>query len=185
METKKVFKYFSIFKFGKEEKFLREMHKSGWKFIKVTGIGTFHFVKCEPEDVIYQLDYNQEGLRNKDEYIKMFSDCGWEYLQEFAGYTYFRKPSAEMNGNEEIFSDADSKLQMMKHMLLGRMLPMLIIFTAIIIPNCIKSFFIENDYIFGFIFLTLLLVYVSIFIYSGSQYIKFKKKHSIKSNSEK
>jgi hypothetical protein len=125
------FGWFTVPEWEKEEKWLREQHKKGWKLIKATLPGFYKFEECQPEDVIYQLDYNQEGLRNKDEYIKMFSDCGWEYLQEFAGYTYFRKPSAEMNGNEEIFSDADSKLQMMKSMLLGRMLQMLIIFIAI------------------------------------------------------
>lgn len=45
--------------------------------------------------MVYQLDYNKEGLEHKDEYLKMFDDCGWEYLQEYAGYSYFRKAVAE------------------------------------------------------------------------------------------
>ena len=93
METKKVSKFYSIFEHEKEEKFLRDMHKSGWKFLKVTGFGVYHFVKCQPEDVVYQLDYNQEASSNKGEYIKMFSDCGWDYLLDYAGYSYFRKSS--------------------------------------------------------------------------------------------
>ena len=48
METKKVTKFYSIFIHEKEEKFLRDMHKSGWKFTKVTGFGKYHFEKCEP-----------------------------------------------------------------------------------------------------------------------------------------
>ena len=47
--------------------------------------------------MIYQLDYNQEGMKNQMEYVKMFEDCGWEYLLEFAGYSYFRKPEAQMS----------------------------------------------------------------------------------------
>ena len=70
METKKVFKYFTIFSYDKEQDYLRDMHKSGWKFLKVSGLGIYHFEKCEPEDVVYQLDYNQEGLANKEEYIQ-------------------------------------------------------------------------------------------------------------------
>ena len=54
---------------------LRTQHKDGWKFVKVTGIGIYHFEQCQPEDVIYQLDYNQEGLKNKQEYVQMFADC--------------------------------------------------------------------------------------------------------------
>ena len=53
--------------------------------------GMYYFEKCVPQDVVYQLDYNKEGLEHKDEYLKMFDDCGWEYLQDYAGYSYFRK----------------------------------------------------------------------------------------------
>ena len=104
MKTKKQFKYFSIFNYEKEQEYLSEMHRHGWKFVKVTGFCIYHFEECEPEEVIYQLDYNQEGIENKDEYVKMFNDCGWEYLQDYVGYSYFRKPADEMNDNEEIFS---------------------------------------------------------------------------------
>lgn len=133
---KKQFKWFSIFEYEKEEKYLREMHKSGWKFIKVTGFGTYHFEKCTPEDVVYQLDYNQEGIKNKDEYLQMFSDCGWEHLQEYAGYSYFRKPASEMTGDEGIFCDEESKLRMMERVLKGRMTPLLVIFLCCLLPQC-------------------------------------------------
>ena len=83
METKKVFKFFTIFEHEKEEDYLREMHRSGWKFVRVTGLGIYHFEACPPEDVIYRLDYNPEGLNHKEEYVQMFHDCGWEYIQEF------------------------------------------------------------------------------------------------------
>ena len=85
---RKCMKYFTIFEYEKEEKYLREMHKDGWKFLKVSGLGTYHFEKCTPEDVVYQLDYNKDGIKHKDEYLQMFSDCGWEHLQEFAGYFF-------------------------------------------------------------------------------------------------
>ena len=173
METKKVTKYYSIFAHEKEEKFLRDMHKSGWKFTKVTGLGKYHFEKCEPNDVIYQLDYNKEGLENKEEYIKMFADCGWEYMQTYFGYTYFRKSADEMNSNEEIFCDNESKLQMMKRVYLGRMLPLLIIFLAVIIPAFIRLTF-EHEYIFASIYAILLLIYVCVFIAAGKKYKKLK-----------
>lgn len=48
--------------------------------MNVSGL-TYTFESCPPEDVIYQLDYNKEGLDHKDEYIQMFQDCGWEYVQ--------------------------------------------------------------------------------------------------------
>ena len=40
-------------------------------------IGRYLFEKCEPEDVVYQLDYNPEGDGHKAAYVQMFEDCGW------------------------------------------------------------------------------------------------------------
>ena len=37
--TKKTIKFFSILEHEKEEKYLREMHKSGWKFVKISKLG--------------------------------------------------------------------------------------------------------------------------------------------------
>lgn len=126
---------FTIAEWEKEEQYLRKRHREGWKFTKVSLLGFYHFEKCTPEDVIYQLDYNEEGLKHKDEYVQMFKDCGWEYLQDFGGYSYFRKPVAKMQGEEEIFCDDESRLDMMRRVFAGRYLPILIILVLLILPN--------------------------------------------------
>ena len=105
---------FTIAEWEKEEKYLRKRHREGWKFVNVSLPGFYHFEKCTPEDVVYQLDYNEEGLKHKDEYVQMFNDCGWEYIQDFGGYSYFRKPVSEMQEEEEIFCDDESRLDMMR-----------------------------------------------------------------------
>lgn len=171
---KKFFRYFSIFEYEKEEKYLREMHKSGWRFLKVTGLGVYHFEKCIPADVIYQLDYNKEGLEQKDEYLRMFSDCGWEHIQEYAGYSYFRKPAAEMNGDEEIFCDNESKLQMMERVLKGRMLPLLIIFFCCLVPQFVINIFSTRNYAAAGVIAGVLLLYIAVFTYAVVNYLKAK-----------
>ena len=97
-------KFFPIPQWKKEERYLREQHRKGWRFVKVNGLCLYHFEKCEAEDVIYQLDYNPDAITQKSEYVQMFQDCGWEFLQNFMGYSYFRKAAREMDGrDEEIF----------------------------------------------------------------------------------
>ena len=118
--NKTVYKYFSIPKYRKEEEYLSSMHEQGWRLTKVSFPGFYHFEKCEPENVSYRLDYNQEGIRNKDEYVKMFADCGWEYLFDFVGYSYFRKEGAAGEEREEIFCDDASRLDMMKRVFRGK-----------------------------------------------------------------
>ena len=61
MSKKREFRYFTINNHKKEEEYLRRMHNSGWRFVKVTGLGVYHFESCTPEDVVYQLDYAAEN----------------------------------------------------------------------------------------------------------------------------
>ncbi len=152
MEEKKQFKWFTIFEYEKEQDYLREMHKSGWRFVKVTGLGMYYFEKCLPQDVVYQLDYNKDGLAQKEEYLKMFHDCGWEYIQDFFGYSYFRKAVSDDGIAEEIFCDEESRLQMMQRVLKGRMLAPWVIFFSVLVPQFFTNLFImHNDFIAAFV----------------------------------
>ena len=170
---KKLFRYFSIFEYEKEEKFLREMHKSGWKFVKVAGFGIYHFEKCTSEDVIYQLDYNRDAQKNREEYLQMFSDCGWEHLQDYAGYSYFRKPAADMREDEGIFCDEDSKLMMMERVLKGRMTPLLILFFCCLMPQCVMQITWGN-YMVAALHGALMGVYLAVFIFCAKKYLNMK-----------
>ena len=151
------------------------MHKRGWKLVGITGIGMYHFEKCEPEDVIYQLDYNKEGLEHKEEYVKMFEDCGWKYLQDYIGYSYFRKPASETSGEEEIFCDDSSRLQMMDRVFKGRVLPLVILFSCVLIPCLIRELYVE-EYANVALTAPVIILYLWIFIHFAIQYSKFKKK---------
>lgn len=174
MRTKKEFKWFTIFEYEKEQDYLREMHKSGWKFVRVTGLGLYHFEDCAPQDVVYQLDYNEEGLAHKDEYLKMFEDCGWEYLQDYFGYSYFRKAVSEAAAAEEIFCDEESKFQMMQRVIKGKMLPLLVIFLTCLLPQFIMQLFIYHNYLVAVLIGAMLLMYVSIFAMCFKKYIQYK-----------
>lgn len=173
-EKKTEFRYFTIPQWKQEEDYLRQQHKNGWKFTNVSFLGVYHFEKCEPEDVVYQLDYNQEGIANKEEYTQMFRDCGWEYLQDFVGYSYFRKPAADMKEEEEIFCDDVSRMDMMKRVFKGRMIPLLIIFFCCIIPNMLLQNQIEGTFhnILTTTFGILFLIYLALFLTFGYQFWK-------------
>lgn len=64
-DTKTEFRFFTVPEWKKEEQYLREQHKNGWEFVAVNSIGLYHFKKCEPKDVVYQLDYNPESITQK------------------------------------------------------------------------------------------------------------------------
>ena len=175
MEIKKESHFFSILQHKKEEEYLRAMHKSGWRFVRVCGFGKYHFEKCEPEDVVYQLDYNPQTKERYAEYLQIFSDCGWEHIQDYAGYGYFRKPAARMNGNEEIFNDDDSKVAMMGRVFKSRLLPLCGILCGFLLPTFINN--IINQNYFPVVFLGAIIgVYIGVFTVCGISYYKMKKR---------
>ena len=83
------------------------------------------------------------------------------------GYSYFRKPVSEMQGEEEhIFCDDESKMEMIERVIKGRMLPLVIIFFCVIIPQLLLQSRLThplNQTIFV-IYIFLFLVYVVLFI---------------------
>lgn len=177
MKTKKEYKYFNIFHYDKEQDYLREQHKNGWKFVRVTGLGVYHFEECEPEDVVYQLDYNREGLEHKAEYVQMFGDCGWEYIQDYAGYSYFKKPASAMDGKEEeIFCDDESRMQMMERVFKGRMVPLLVIFFCVLMPQFFLNVLSFHNYVVGAFLGGILVVYIAVFAWFYAEFQKFKKR---------
>lgn len=172
-DTKTEWKFFSIADWEKEEQYLRRQHQNGWKFTGVSFLMAYHFVRCEPEDVVYQLDYNPAA--NKQEYLQIFRDCGWEYLQDYVGYSYFRKPASAMQGEETIFSDDASRLDMLRRIIKGRLLPLLPIFLLCVLPNLLRpvnaySGSVEYALLGMFIFLGAL--YSFVFVYFGWQFYK-------------
>lgn len=170
-------KFFTIAQWKKEQEYLREMHQKGWKFTGTNMFICYHFERCAPEDVIYQLDYNPEGMENQEEYTRMFEDCGWEYVQNFFGYSYFRKPRAKMDGEEEIFCDDDSRLDMMKRVFRGRLKPMTVIFFFCIIPFLTMRIW-DGLWIspLTWTYMILFVLYIAVFGSMGLQYWKLLKK---------
>lgn len=174
-KTKIALKFFNVCEYEDEQKYLTQMHQNGWKLEKVSGLGVYHFERCEPENVVYQLDFNPEGQAKRDEYIKMFNDCGWKYLQDYMGYSYFRKAASETNGEEAIFCDEQSRMQLFERVARGRIVPMILIFIAILLPQLI-SCILHEWVVVAVIYVILIVVYLMIFGKFLFQYLNMKQK---------
>jgi len=182
MSTKTEIKFFTITEYEKEEKYLSMEHKHGWKLTRIIFPCFYQFEECEPEDVVYQLDYNPDRHKNFKEYTQMFDDCGWDYICDFVGYSYFYKPIKEMDDNEEIFNDDSSKKDMLDRVFKGRMIPLFIIFGLIICPCLIFSIYhCINDsepFFYGMLFtyICVFILYITIFIKWFLKYRALKRK---------
>ena len=70
--------FFTIADFEEEEIWLREQHKKGLKLVKMIIPCFYIFEECEPEDVIYRLDY--QNIKPGDDYWKMLEDFAYRKI---------------------------------------------------------------------------------------------------------
>ena len=139
MEKKIVYRLVTIADYEREAVFLGEMHSKGWKLRKVSysillATVKYIFEKCQPEQVSYQLDFYPMEKSERASYLQLFKDCGWEHITDFNGFSYFSKPYSEIESDTEfeIYNDAAGKLAMVKRILTMRMLPILLLFSALL-----------------------------------------------------
>ena len=139
MEKKIVYRLVTIADYEREAVFLGEMHSKGWKLRKVSysillATVKYIFEKCQPEQVSYQLDFYPMEKSERASYLQLFKDCGWEHITDFNSFSYFRKAHSEIESDAEfeIYNDAAGKLAMVKRILTMRMLPILLLFSALL-----------------------------------------------------
>ena len=139
MEKKIVYRIFTIADYDREALYLREMHAQGWKLKEVSYSNLvvavkYTFEKCQPEQVVYQLDFYPMKKSERASYLQLFKDCGWEHITNFNSFSYFRKlhSGIESDAEFEIYNDAAGKLAVVKRILTMRMLPIFLLFLALL-----------------------------------------------------
>ena len=111
MEQKSMrkFKWFWAWQDEAEEAWLRKMSNEGWHFSGMSMPTIYKFKSGEAKDYVYRLDYRSYWKMDKEDYLQLFRDSGWEYVEEMAGWHYFRK-LARAGEELEIYTDAESKI---------------------------------------------------------------------------
>jgi hypothetical protein len=94
-----------------EETWLSEMSLRGLHLNQTHSMARYDFAKGKPDACTYRLDF-QDSLKHKntEEYLRIFSDAGWEHMGTKRGWQYFRK-TVKPGDELEIFTDAESKIQ--------------------------------------------------------------------------
>lgn len=176
---KTVIRFFTIADYEEEEVWLHNQHKNGWKLSKMIPPCFYIFEKCTPEDMAYRLDYKNNAETSN--YFQIFRDYGWEYIGRCLGWLYFRKPLSETDCKQdsEIFSDNESRIDMIDHVVKTRLLPCLIIFLCCVLPNLSRSIEISDPFatVFTVVFSVLTLIYLYLLIYCGLKLRKLRRKY--------
>jgi len=183
MADRILFRFWTITDYEEEEQFLREQHREGWRLKRYFLPGFYLFDRCTPEDVVYRLDFDQAVRGEKTGYLQMYYDYGWEYLFEVNGFSYFRKPAGSMEEDTEIFSDNESRLEMVQRIFKRRMIPLLCVFLCCLVPQLFIQYFCWMEWghvsskaltvIFGVLFV----LYMGLFIHCGIGIRRLKEKY--------
>lgn len=172
--------FFTIADYEDEELWLREQHRSGWKLVKMKPPCFYTFEACEPEDVVYRLDF--KNGEQTEEYMQLLKDFGWEYFDRVFGWLYFRKPAspAKTDAEEELFSDNASRANMAEHVVNTRLIPIMAIFLCCVIPNLINAM---NGVlgmfstVFSIFFGCMFVVYLYLIIHCGIKLNRIRAKY--------
>lgn len=115
-QRKTIRKWFWVWDFEKEERWLNVMAQTGWLLDSV-GFATYRFVPCTPGEYAVRLEMHP---RDKS-YIQFMQDTGAEYIGRMCQWVYFRKKTQD--GTFDLFSDLDSRIAHLDR--IGKMLALI------------------------------------------------------------
>ena len=102
-ERKTVYKWFWVWDFEKEERWLNSMAMQGWALCEV-GFCKYVFERTEPGEYIIRLEMRREDA----EYEAFLEELGAEKVGRMVQWLYYRRRAEE--GPFDLFSDIDSRI---------------------------------------------------------------------------
>ena len=116
MELVSKFKWFWVWQDAAEETWLEKMSQEGYHLSYVNLPCIYTFTVNEPRNYVYRLDYQPFHKKDREEYLQLFQDAGWEHLGNMSAWQYFRKESSRED-TPEIFTDFESKISKYRRIL--------------------------------------------------------------------
>ena len=101
-------KMFFVWNMEEEKKWLEDQAKNGLILVEAK-FGKYYFEQSEPQDLVYDFDFQMIHKSTEDEYLEFFED--WTKACRFGGWYYFYKPR-ENSDKDKIYSDYKSKKSM-------------------------------------------------------------------------
>lgn len=96
--------------FDQEEEWLNDMAKKGWAFQRTNGV-IYRFQRCEPEEFIYQIDFDEKKSKEGvGDYVAFRSSCGDQFVHQWKRKIYWKRETA--SGPFEAENNVAAKLRL-------------------------------------------------------------------------
>lgn len=114
---KTIHKWFWVWDFDKEEKWLNEMAAKGLSLIAVKFV-TYEFEDTLPGEYQIRLQYLENHMHcvEKEKYIGFLEETGVQHVGNFGRWVYLRKKATD--GRFEIFSDNASRVKQLTNIII-------------------------------------------------------------------
>lgn len=109
-ETKRVWRFFTVADYEKEEQYINEMAREGWHLTAV-GFCRYIFRRGEPGAYIYKLDMVERTSSDevKESYFNFLTECDIRIVGEFKEWLYLQKSA--QTGPFDMKEDTYAKLR--------------------------------------------------------------------------
>lgn len=159
-----------------EENWLSRNAAEGYHLDKPVFPCVYRFKIGQPADITYRLDYPVLKNRDRQSYLQLFEDAGWEHAGDMSGWVYFRRPTPQAQ-KAEIYTDAESKIQKYQRLVvyLAALLPIFMLLT----PDPNKRYFgVFGPVVFG-LYVALILLWAVAIINLWRRIRELKKSQSL------
>lgn len=167
-------RFYNVFQYDLEEKFLADMHRKGYVFEEISFPTIYTFSKRSPEEMTYKLKFNRK-IDDQANYIQLMKDYGWEYVGTFLEYSYFRR-SKDDQQSEDFYTDKESQLDHLNKILWKRFIPicLYVIFYLLVLSGLDP----ESHFTLALfnIFDSIFWIYLIILVFLIFDYFRLKRK---------
>jgi hypothetical protein len=124
------YRFFPLWQEEKQTRWLEEMARQGWHLEKVM-LRRYTFLRGEPAEVLYRLDFIRLWGTKRQEYFDLFRDAGWEHVARMGKRHYFRKPDRPGEARD-IYTDPAGQLGKCRRLALLLLGPLIYIVCSLI-----------------------------------------------------
>lgn len=146
-EMKKVWRFYNIAEYEKEEQWINEMAKEGWNLTAV-GLCRFIFRRGTPGEYIYKLDVVERTASDevRESYFNFLTECDIRIVGEFKDWLYLQKKAAD--GPFDMKDDTYAKLRHVNkiYSFAVRTLCRLLTIFAVVVAICLIGMSLTNSF---------------------------------------
>jgi len=95
------FRPFPVWKSEAELRWLEDKAAHGYRLVKSFN-PLYIFVRGEPETVRFCHGFTRIRFKDRDEYLQLYADAGWQYVSSWVGWHYFKSSVATASDMDRI-----------------------------------------------------------------------------------